>query len=60
MAFIEYEPEERIPDEDRVADRDNILRVHGVHSSVMIGTWEPLQPYIWVTDTVKALRRGLS
>lgn len=27
----------------------------GVHSSVMIDSWEPLQPYIWVTDTAKQL-----
>jgi alkylhydroperoxidase family enzyme len=35
MAFIDYEPDDRIPEADRVADRDNILRVHGVHSKVM-------------------------
>ncbi len=35
MAFIDYVPEERIDPEDRVADRDNILRVHGVHARVM-------------------------
>ncbi len=27
----------------------------GVHSSVMIGTWASLQPYIWVTDITKGL-----
>jgi alkylhydroperoxidase family enzyme len=35
MAFIEYVPEERIPPSERVPDRDNILRVHGVHPAVM-------------------------
>ena len=34
MAFIEYVPEEEIPEEDRVPDQDNILRIHGVHSRV--------------------------
>lgn len=34
MAFIEYVPEEEIPLEDRVPDRDNILRIHGVHSRI--------------------------
>ncbi len=35
MAFIDYEEEDRIPVEDRVPDRDNILRIHGVHSRIM-------------------------
>lgn len=32
MAFIEYLPESAVPAEDRVSDRDNILRIHSVHS----------------------------
>jgi alkylhydroperoxidase family enzyme len=35
MAFIDYVPEETIPSEDLVPDRDNILRIHGVHSKTM-------------------------
>lgn len=35
MAFISYIPEDEIPESNRVADRDNILRIHGVHSHVM-------------------------
>ena len=35
MAFIPYVPPDTLPDEDRVADEDNILRVHGSHSRVM-------------------------
>ena len=35
MAFIRYVPEEEIPESDRVADRDNIIRIHGVHSRTM-------------------------
>lgn len=35
MAFIRYLPEEDIPPDDRVNDRDHIIRVHGVHSRVM-------------------------
>lgn len=35
MAFIDYIPENQIPPADRVADRDNILRIHGAHSRVM-------------------------
>ena len=35
MAFIEYVVDEEIPEEDRVADRDNIIRIHGVHSRLL-------------------------
>ena len=35
MAFIDYVPEDEIPEADRVPDRDNILRIHGVHNRVM-------------------------
>lgn len=35
MAYIDYVPASEIPAEDRVADEDNILRIHGVHSRTM-------------------------
>jgi alkylhydroperoxidase family enzyme len=35
MAFIDYVPEDQIPEEDRVADRDNIIQIHGVHSQTL-------------------------
>ena len=35
MAFIDYIPEDRIPESDQVPDRDNILRIHGVHPRIM-------------------------
>jgi alkylhydroperoxidase family enzyme len=35
MAFIDYVVEEAIPAIDQVPDRDNILRIHGVHSRTM-------------------------
>ncbi len=35
MASIAYVPDDQIPDPDRVADRDNILRIHGVHPRTM-------------------------
>ena len=31
MAWIRYPAAEEIPEADRVPDRDNILRIHGVH-----------------------------
>lgn len=35
MAFIKYVPETSIPEQDRVPDQDNILRIHGVRSRIM-------------------------
>lgn len=35
MAYIDYIAEETIPAGDQVPDRDNILRIHGVHSRTM-------------------------
>lgn len=35
MAFIDYPDPSAIPEEDRVADDDNIIRIHGVHSRVI-------------------------
>jgi alkylhydroperoxidase family enzyme len=35
MAYIDYLAESEIPTADRVPDRDNILRIHGVHSRTM-------------------------
>lgn len=35
MAFIDYVAEEAIPAIDQVPDRDNILRIHGIHSRTM-------------------------
>lgn len=35
MAFIPYLAADEIPAADQVPDRDNILRIHGVHSRTM-------------------------
>ncbi|MFT5301904.1 MAG: hypothetical protein ACI87E_000945 [Mariniblastus sp.] len=35
MAFIKYLDPAQIPAADRVADNDNILQIHGVHSRVL-------------------------
>lgn len=34
MAYIEYR-DDQIRPEDHVADRDNIVRIHGIHSQVL-------------------------
>jgi alkylhydroperoxidase family enzyme len=35
MAFIPYLPEDEIPENERVPDRDHIIQIHGVHPAVM-------------------------
>ena len=35
MSFISFRFDDEIPPEDQVSDRDNIIRVHGIHSRVM-------------------------
>lgn len=35
MAHIAYVAEAQIPEADRVPDRDNIVRIHGVHPHIM-------------------------
>lgn len=35
MAYIDYLDEEQIDAADRVADRYNIIQIHGVHSRTM-------------------------
>jgi len=35
VAYIDYLDEEQIDAADRVADRDNIIQIHGVHSRTM-------------------------
>ena len=35
MAFIGYLADEQITESDRVSDRDNIIRIHSVHSRTM-------------------------
>jgi alkylhydroperoxidase family enzyme len=35
MAFIRYLPDDAIPESDRVADDDHIIRIHGVHPAVV-------------------------
>ena len=35
MAYIAYPDPESIPPADQVADHDNILQIHGVHSAMI-------------------------
>ncbi len=35
LAYIPYIPADHIPERDRIPDRDNILRIHGINPRVM-------------------------
>lgn len=35
MAFIEYVPESELTDDQKIADKDNILQIHRIHPEVM-------------------------
>lgn len=35
MAHIPYEPEDAVPEKDRVSDSDNIIQIHRIHPQVM-------------------------
>jgi alkylhydroperoxidase family enzyme len=40
MAYIQYLPQEQIPEQNRVADNDNIIQIHSVHSETMVHHFE--------------------
>jgi len=35
VAFIQYLNNDEIPEGDKVADSDNILQIHGIHSKML-------------------------
>jgi alkylhydroperoxidase family enzyme len=35
MAYIPYVPDDEIPESEQVADRDHIIRIHGIHPKTM-------------------------
>ena len=40
MAYIKYLSQEEIPENQRVADTDNIIQIHSVHGKVMKGHYD--------------------
>jgi alkylhydroperoxidase family enzyme len=59
VAHINYRPDESIPDADRVPDDDNIIRIHGVHSSVMRLHYDLYVELMRGPSSVSPLRREM-
>ncbi len=59
MAFIGYVTEDRIPPEDRVPDRDNILRIHGVHSRTMRQHYDLYRELMYAKGPLTRIQREM-
>lgn len=59
MAFIAYVPHDQIPTEDRVADRDNIIRIHGVHSRTMRQHYELYRELMYSAGPLSRTQREM-
>jgi alkylhydroperoxidase family enzyme len=59
MAFIDYVPEKDIPPEDRVPDRDNIVRIHGVHSRTMKHHYDLYRELMYGTGPLTRAQREM-
>ncbi len=59
MAFIDYVPEEQIPEEDRVADRDNIIRIHGTHSQTLRHHYELYRELMYGRSPLSRVQREM-
>ena len=59
MAFIGYVSEDQIPPEDRVPDRDNIVRIHGVHSRTMRRHYDLYRELMYAKGPVSRVRREM-
>jgi alkylhydroperoxidase family enzyme len=59
MAFIDYVPEEQIPEEDRVADRDNIIQIHGVHSRTLRQHYELYRELMYSKGPLSRVQREM-
>jgi alkylhydroperoxidase family enzyme len=59
MAFIDYVPEEQIPEEDRVADRDNIIQIHGVHSRTLRQHYELYRDLMYAKGPLSRVQREM-
>ena len=59
MTFISYLPPGEIPPEDDVADDDNIIRVHGVHSKVMKQHFELYRELMYGKGPLERVQREM-
>jgi len=59
MAFIPYLDIKDIPQEDRITDGDNILRIHGIHSKVMKQHFEIYKQLMYKKGPLSRAQREL-
>jgi alkylhydroperoxidase family enzyme len=59
MAFIGYVSEDQIPPEDRVPDRDNIVRIHGVHSRTMQQHYDLYRELMYAKGPLTRIQREM-
>jgi alkylhydroperoxidase family enzyme len=59
MAFIGYVSEDQIPPEDRVPDRDNIVRIHGVHSRTMRQHYDLYRELMYAKGPLTRIQREM-
>jgi len=59
VAFIDYIPEVDIPEEHRVNDNDNILRIHGIHSAVTKMHYDLYKELMWKNSPLSRIQREM-
>ncbi len=59
MAFINYTSEEMIPPADRVPDRDNIIRIHAIHSRTMRQHYELYKELMYGKGPLSRIQREM-
>lgn len=59
MAFIRYLPDDQVAAGDRVADRDNIIRIHSVHSRAMRQHYELYRELMYGRGPLSRVQREM-
>ena len=59
MAFIDYVSPDSIPEEDRVPDDDNIIRIHGVHSRTIRNHYDLYRELMYAHGPLSRIQREM-
>ncbi len=59
MAFIEYVSQDHVPEEDRVADTDNILRIHGINPTIMRQHYDMYRNLMYSSGPLSRIQREM-
>ena len=59
MTFIDFLPWEEVPEEDQVADQDNIIRIHSVHSRTMRHHFELYRELMYGKSPLSRIQREM-